>query len=97
MTDNLFYFIHYIYAEPGHERLCKYNAFVFKEKLQCDQSYPKSKTKKHKYRPNVTSNMLDATSLCCNATFYLHVRDKYVAMHFIFLLTKLNNDNMQLN
>lgn len=45
LTDNLFYFIKYIYAETGHERLCKYNAFVFKEKLQCDQSYPKSKTK----------------------------------------------------
>lgn len=27
--------------------------------------------KKKIYRPNVTSNMLDATSLCCNATFYL--------------------------
>lgn len=51
----------------------------------------------NKYRPNVTSNMLDTTGLCCNATFYLYVWDKYVAMHFIFLLTKLNNDNMHLN
>lgn len=55
------------------------------------------KQKKNKYRPHVTSNMLDSTGLCCNATFYLYVRDKYVAMHFIFQLTKLHNDNMQLN
>lgn len=41
--------------------------------------------------------MLDATGLCCDATFYVHIRDIYVAMHLIFMLTKLTNDNMQLN